>query len=70
MSHNSSIKISTMILACILLLGVISMAYGYYQSNKIIIYSGVAVVFVISIFLPLQSILYKKGNEKKFNIYK
>jgi low affinity Fe/Cu permease len=70
MSHNSSIKTSTLILACILLIGVISMAYGYYQSNKIIIYGGVAVVFVISIFLQLQNILYKKETKRKFNIYK
>ena len=60
MPHNYTAKNATLILALILLIGVISMAYGYYQSNKIIIYSGVAVVFVISIMLPLQSILSKK----------
>ena len=70
MKSNKTVKTSTLILASILLTGIIALAYGYYQGNTVIIYGSLIIIFPVSLMLPLQNILFKKTNKRKFTIDK
>lgn len=64
MSHEGIVKTSTLILACILLIGIIALAYGTYQNNSVIIYGSLIIIFPTCLMLPLQNILFKRKTKK------
>ena len=65
MMRKAAVKTSTLILSAILLLAIITLAYGYYQNNLTVIYGGIAAIFIISIMITFQNILFKKEAKRK-----
>jgi hypothetical protein len=64
MGYKVIVKTSTLILSLILLAGVITLAYGYYNNNSTIIYAALPLIFIISLIIPLQNILVKKETKR------
>ena len=70
MLPSTKVKTSTLILVSILLVGIIALAYGYYQNNPVIIYGSLIIIFPASLILPLQNVLFNKNIKRKFTLHK
>ncbi len=70
MLYKTIIKTSTLILACILLLGVISMAFGFYNNDSLFIKAGISITLLTSLIITFQNFLSlnKKRKIKNFKI--
>ncbi len=68
MSSNNVVKTGILVLALVLLLGVLTMAFGYYDNNIGLMYAGIAVIFLTSLNILLQNILSKKETKRKFHL--
>lgn len=64
---NQSVKISTLILALLLLMGVISMIIGFYNRDPYLIKGGVAFTFIMGLLIISQSIITQSNNKKVIN---
>ena len=60
MTRETPVKTSIMILACILLAGVISMALGFYHQNSLMISIGVPLTLITSLMISVQNIITYK----------
>ncbi len=60
MFRKKPVKVSILILACILLAGVISMAYGFYHQNSLMITIGVPLTLVTSLMITVHNIITSK----------
>jgi len=70
MLPSTKVKTSTLILVSILLVGIIALAYVYYQNNPVIIYGSLIIIFPASLILPLQNVLFNKNIKRKFTLHK
>lgn len=70
MKSDTKVKTGTIILASILLIGILALAYGFYESNSLIIYGSLIIIFPVSLLLPLQNVLFKRTTKRKFTINK
>ena len=62
---QKTVKASTLILACILLVGVISMALGFYNHNSLYISVGISITLLTSLTITFQNILTMNKNKRR-----
>ncbi len=65
MLHKNIVKTSTLLLACILLLGIISIAFGFYKNDSILIGVGISITLLTSLTINFQNIFHLKSNHKR-----
>ena len=66
MLQRRIVKTSTLILAFILLLGVISMTLGFYNNDSLFIKAGISITLLTSLTITFQSIL-SLNKKRKIN---
>ncbi len=62
MRYRSPVKTSNLILTCILLAGVILLAFGFYNQHSLMITIGVTVIFSTSLMITIQNLLHPNIN--------
>ncbi len=71
MLHKTPVKMSILILSCILFAGVLSMAFGFYHRNALVLSMGVSLTFITSLMITVQNVLTEnKIKVRKRGFYK
>ena len=63
------VKTSTLVLACILLFGIISMAFGFYNNDSLFIKAGISITLLTSLIITFQNVL-SLNKKRKINNFK
>jgi K+ transporter len=59
---QKTVKVSTLILAFILLLGVLSMIFGFYNNDSIFTKMGISITIITSLTITFQTAFQRSKN--------